>query len=125
VLPTVLASIGLAADEVPESLRGEGVLPLAQAVHEAARHPGASVEPVGAPPGERSRFALLRRRRHQPQAEVTGPAAQEVPGPENPEPEDPDAAGPPDRTVEGGADTEGAHPDRGVTDDAASAGAAE
>ena len=80
VLPTVLASIGLAADEVPESLRGEGVLPLAQAVQVAARHPGASVEPVaaGGPAGERSRFALLRRRRHQPQAEVTGPEAHEA-----------------------------------------------
>ena len=125
VLPTVLASIGLAADEVPESLRGEGVLPLAQAVHEAARHPGASVEPVGAPPGERSRFALLRRRRHQPQAEVTGPAAQETRrSPESPEPEEP---GPgcsrPGRRGRGGR--RGRAPRRGVTDDAAAAGAAE
>jgi lysophospholipase L1-like esterase len=81
VLPTVLASLGLAEDEVPESVRGEGVLPLALAVHEAAQHPGASVEPVTAgATGGRTRFALLRRRRHQPQAEVTGPEDQEYTG---------------------------------------------
>jgi lysophospholipase L1-like esterase len=78
VLPTVLAALGLAPDEVPESVRGERVLPMALAVHEAARNPGVSVEPVAAAgTGDRSRFALLRRRRHQPQSEVTGPAAVE------------------------------------------------
>jgi lysophospholipase L1-like esterase len=75
VLPTALAALGVTTDELPESLRGEGVLPLARAIHEAAQHPGASVEPVGT--GERGRFALLRRRRHQPQAEVTGPEDRE------------------------------------------------
>jgi hypothetical protein len=80
VLPTVLASLGLDADDLPESLRGERVLPLAQAVHEAAQHPGASVEPLAAPSstGQRNRFALLRRRRHQPRAEVTAPEDHET-----------------------------------------------
>ena len=48
VLPTVLAALGLVPDEdaSPELRRGEAVLPLDLAVHEAARHPGSSVEPV-------------------------------------------------------------------------------
>ena len=76
VLPTAMAALGMAADDLPESVRGERVLPLARAVHEASRHPGASVEPVTA--GDRGRFALLRRRRHQPQADVTAPADHEA-----------------------------------------------
>jgi lysophospholipase L1-like esterase len=84
VLPTALAALGLSEDEVPESVRGERVLPLAEAVHEAAQHPGASVEPLAstAGAGDRRRFALLRRRRHQPQAEVTAP--RETEGTEEP-----------------------------------------
>jgi lysophospholipase L1-like esterase len=80
VLPTVLAALGLTPeDEVPEWDRGEAVLPIDIAVLEAARHPGASVEPVrdeqGRPgPG---RFATLRRRRHQPEAEVQAPEESE------------------------------------------------
>ena len=74
-LPTVMAALGVADDDLPESMRGERVLPLDRAVHEASRHPGASVEPVTA--GDRGRFALLRRRRHQPQADVTAPEDQE------------------------------------------------
>ncbi len=72
VLPTVLAALGLSEDELPESLRGERVLPMARAIHEAAQHPGASVEPVGAETDPK-RFALLRRRRHRPQGSVTAP----------------------------------------------------
>ncbi len=72
VLPTVLAALGLApeADRVPEYVRGEALLPLDLAVVEAARHPGASIEPVDAeeapPAGARGRFVLLRRRRRRP-----------------------------------------------------------
>lgn len=74
-LPTVMAALDMATDEQPEEQRGERVLPLAQAVHEAAQHPGASVEPVEPGPmtGQRHRFALLRRRRQEPQSDVTGP----------------------------------------------------
>ncbi len=78
-LPTVMAALDMATDELPEQLRGERVLPLAQAIHEAAQHPGASVEPVEPGPmtGERHRFALLRRRRQEPHGDVTGPAEHE------------------------------------------------
>lgn len=79
VLPTVLAALDLAPpeDQVPEYERGEALLPIDIAVLEAARHPGASIEPVdeaaepaGAP---RGRFVQLRRRRRQPGAEVESP----------------------------------------------------
>ena len=76
VLPTVLAALGLVPeDETPEWDRGEAVLPIDIAVLEAARHPGASVEPVGDDRGRpgQGRFATLRRRRHQPEADVTAP----------------------------------------------------
>ena len=74
-LPTVMAALDMATDEQPEEQRGERVLPLEQAIHEAAQHPGASVEPVEPGPmtGQRNRFALLRRRRQEPQSDVTGP----------------------------------------------------
>jgi lysophospholipase L1-like esterase len=95
VLPTVLAALGFApeADTPPEYVRGEALLPLDLAAVEAARHPGASIEPVAeeeAPPaGAFGRFVLLRRRRRRPEPEVEPP----VPGPgSGPEPlvEDPD-----------------------------------
>ncbi len=76
VLPTVIAALGLAPeDEAPEWDRGEAVLPIDIAVLEAARHPGSSVEPVGdetTRPGQ-GRFATLRRRRRQPEADVSAP----------------------------------------------------
>ncbi len=83
VLPTVLAALGLAPEEdgLPEYDRGEALLPVDIAVLEAARHPGASLEPVDqdqAPhAADRGRFVLLRRRRRQPGAEVEGPAEAE------------------------------------------------
>ncbi|WP_238993215.1 SGNH/GDSL hydrolase family protein [Nocardioides caldifontis] len=78
VLPTVLAALDLApAEDVPlEYARGEAMLPIDIAVLEAARHPGASVEPVEEerqPSGGRSRFVLLRRRRRQPETDVEAP----------------------------------------------------
>ena len=83
VLPTVLAALDLAPEEDvrPEYGRGEAVLPIDVAVLEAARHPGASVEPVEAgdarAAGLRGRFVLLRRRRRRPEAEVEAPVATE------------------------------------------------
>jgi lysophospholipase L1-like esterase len=80
VLPTVLAALGLAPEEDvrPEYARGEALLPIDIAVAEAARHAGASVEPVEEPSTSgRSRFVLLRRRRRQPGADVETPAATE------------------------------------------------
>ena len=85
VLPTVLAALGLAPEEdvQPEYGRGEALLPIGVAVQEAARHPGASVEPAPAEQartGARGRFVLLRRRRRQPEAEVEAPASSEPAG---------------------------------------------
>lgn len=83
VLPTVLAALGVAAEEDtgPEIGRGEAVLPLDIAVLEAARHPGASIEPVDEAEttgtGPLGRLAVLRRRRRQPGAEVEAPQATE------------------------------------------------
>jgi lysophospholipase L1-like esterase len=83
VLPTVLAALDLAPEEdtAPEYERGDALLPLDLAVVEAARHPGASIEPVAeaeAPPAGRfGRFVLLRRRRRQPEPEVEPPAPDE------------------------------------------------
>ena len=79
VLPTVLAALALAPEETaPEYERGDALLPLDLAVVEAARHPGASIEPVAeeeAPPAGRfGRFVLLRRRRRRPESEVESPA---------------------------------------------------
>ena len=83
VLPTVLAALGLAPleDVRPEYARGEALLPIDLAVLEAARHPGASVEPVDvdtAPATQgRGGFVLLRRRRRRPGSEVEAPRADE------------------------------------------------
>jgi lysophospholipase L1-like esterase len=83
VLPTVLAALDLApAEDVrPEYARGEALLPIDVAVLEAARHPGASVEPVDAEnaPATQGRggFVLLRRRRRQPEGDVEAPRVSE------------------------------------------------
>jgi hypothetical protein len=84
MLPTVLASLDLApAEDVSlEYARGEAMLPIDIAVLEAARHPGASVEPVEEerqPAGGRNRFVLLRRRRRQPETDVETPFESEDP----------------------------------------------
>jgi hypothetical protein len=85
VLPTVLAALELSPeDTAPEYERGDALLPLDLAVVEAARLPGASIEPVAeeeAPPAGRfGRFVLLRRRRRQPEPEVESPAQDEPVG---------------------------------------------
>ena len=81
VLPTVLAALDLAPeeDETPEYDRGEALLPIDIAALEAARHPGASLEPVeeGQPGGGRGRFVQLRRRRRQPDTDVEAPQPSE------------------------------------------------
>ena len=85
VLPTVLAALDLApAEDVrPEYARGEALLPIDVAVLEAARHPGASVEPVDADnaPATQNRggFVLLRRRRRQAGTDVEAPSDAEDP----------------------------------------------
>ncbi len=81
ILPTLLAALDLAPeeDEVPEYDRGEALLPIDIAALEAARYPGASLEPVdeGHPAGGRGRFVQLRRRRRQPDTDVEAPQPSE------------------------------------------------
>jgi len=80
VLPTILAALSLSPeeDQAPEYDRGEALLPIDIAVLEAARHPGASVEPVSDEHGGgRGRFVQLRRRRRQPGTDVEAPAPRE------------------------------------------------
>ncbi|HET6560880.1 MAG TPA: SGNH/GDSL hydrolase family protein [Marmoricola sp.] len=82
VLPTVLAALGLAPveDRAPEYARGEALLPIDLAALEAARYPGASVEPAeeeSTARGLRGRFVVLRRRRRRPDADVESPLAAE------------------------------------------------
>ncbi len=85
VLPTILAALDLVPEDLaPEYERGEALLPVDIAVLEAARHPGASLEPVQADlaPADAGRggFVLLRRRRRRPDTDVEAPApAEEVP----------------------------------------------
>lgn len=82
VLPTVLSALGLGTAEegVPEYALGEAVLPIDIAVLEAARHPGASLEPMpqeSSAAGERPRFVLLRRPRSRADASVESPTDDE------------------------------------------------
>ena len=86
VLPTALAALGLVPDEdvEPQLSRGEAVLPLDLAAHEASRHPGSSVEPVeetGVATGPLGRLAVLRRRRRTPDDDVEGPSQAPDPDP--------------------------------------------
>jgi lysophospholipase L1-like esterase len=82
VLPTILAALDLAPeeDETVEYDRGEALLPIDIAALEAARHPGASLEPVeeGQPDGVRGRFVQLRRRRRRPDTDVETPQSSEA-----------------------------------------------
>ncbi|HET7682127.1 MAG TPA: SGNH/GDSL hydrolase family protein [Marmoricola sp.] len=72
LVPSVLASLGLAPDDEvhPEALRGEGILPVRSAAAHATRHPGTEVggTELGAESRDgRGRWAMLmRRRRHAP-----------------------------------------------------------
>ncbi|GEP36072.1 lipase [Nocardioides szechwanensis] len=80
LLPSVLASLGLAPDdeERPEPYRGEGVLPVAAAAVRAVAMPGTELdgtEVAGNRAGVRGLWVELRHRRRRPQAEGEGPDA--------------------------------------------------
>lgn len=69
ILPSLLASLGLVEGDTPESIRGEGVLPVARAAVEAAERGGTEVTGTavrGADRGPRGRWAMLRHRRRSP-----------------------------------------------------------
>jgi lysophospholipase L1-like esterase len=83
LLPSVLAAIDVLPDEdlVPEALRGEGVLPVSYAAVRAARTTGTEVggtQVGGSDRGDRGRWALLRRRRRHPEADVESPDAEDT-----------------------------------------------
>jgi lysophospholipase L1-like esterase len=65
LLPTVCAGLGLwpEGDERPDSRRGEGFLPVAEAAAEAAAEGGTEVAAAGTVSGPKGRWALLKRRR--------------------------------------------------------------
>jgi lysophospholipase L1-like esterase len=65
MLPTLCAVLGLwpELDERPDALRGEGILPVAEAAVEAAAEGGTEVTAAGTASGPKGRWALLKRRR--------------------------------------------------------------
>ena len=78
LLPSLLASVGVIPFEelVPETARGEAILPITEAAVEAARTPGTEIdatEIAGTPRGTRGRWVQLRRRRRQPESDVETP----------------------------------------------------
>lgn len=81
LLPSVLASLGLAPEDEtePQARRGEGVLPLRRAAVEAARTPGTELDGTveGARRGVRGLLVELRHRRRRPQSETESPEAEE------------------------------------------------
>ena len=84
LLPSVLAVVGVIPEEDldPLPIRGEGVLPVSYAAVEAARTTGTEVggaQIAGADRGTRGRWALLRRRRRQPDHGAERPQQTEQP----------------------------------------------
>ena len=82
LLPSTLAALGLVADDEtePESLRGEGVLPITTAALQAVQQPGTELdgtEVAGRKLGVRGRWVELRRRRRHPHTEGTAPEVAE------------------------------------------------
>lgn len=82
LLPSVLASLGLAPEDeaLPEAYRGEGVLPVAAAAVQAVQTPGTELdgtEVAGSRSGVRGLWVELRHRRRRPQ--VDGEAPQDEP----------------------------------------------
>ncbi len=71
MLPSLAAGLGLYPDDqdMPESRRGDGVLPISEAAVEAAKTPGTEVartDLVGRESGPRGRWVLLQHRRRKP-----------------------------------------------------------
>jgi lysophospholipase L1-like esterase len=80
LLPSTLAALGLAADEVAGPARGEGVLPIADAAVAAVRTPGTELDGTevgGRRLGVRGLWVELRHRRRQQTEEAQAPDASE------------------------------------------------
>lgn len=83
LVPSVLACIGLepSEDQLPEVLRGEGVMPLGTAAVRATRQPGTELggaEVAGSKRGAGGRWVLLKRRRRQPESAAEAPTDTEA-----------------------------------------------
>lgn len=82
LVPSVLAALGLAPEDEgePLALRGEGVLPIRFAAHEASRTPGTELDGTevrGSHHGAAGRWVLLMRRRRPAMGEPEPPEAEE------------------------------------------------
>lgn len=92
LIPSVLDTLGLGPDidAAPESIRGEGVLPIGTAAVHAANNPGTELggtDVAGTKRGTGGRWVLLKRRRRHPETGPEAPAESEHPeDPEHPEP---------------------------------------
>jgi lysophospholipase L1-like esterase len=83
LLPSALAALGLGPDDEtgPETARGEGVLPVADAAVAAVKEPGTELdgtEVAGNRHGVRGLWVELRHRRRRPQSAPEAPALHEV-----------------------------------------------
>ena len=83
LIPSTLAALGLVPqdDAVPDTDRGERVMPVAAAAVAAARSPGTELDGTevgGSQRGLRGRWVQLRHRRRQPAVETTSPAPDEA-----------------------------------------------
>ncbi len=82
LLPSTLAALGFAPEDEaePESVRGEGVLPVAAAAAQAVKTPGTELDGTevgGSRRGVRGLWVELRHRRRQPAPEAEGPSVDE------------------------------------------------
>ena len=78
LVPSTLAALGLAPEdeEVPQALRGEGVLPISRAAVEASKHPGTELDGAevgGSPLGAAGRWVTMMRRRRQAPVDAEAP----------------------------------------------------
>ena len=76
LLPSALAALGLAVDEVPGPGRGEGVLPIADAAIQAVKTPGTELDGTevgGSRRGVRGLWVELRHRRRHPATDAEAP----------------------------------------------------
>ncbi len=82
LIPSALAALGLVDETaVPDTHRGERVMPVAAAAVRAARNPGTELDGTevgGFQKGLRGRWVQLRHRRRQPASETTSPDVAEV-----------------------------------------------
>ncbi len=82
MLPSVLATLGLAPDDeaLPVAYRGEGVLPVGRAAVQAVKRPGTELDGTevgGQGRSLRGRLVQLRHRRRRPQSDAQAPAESE------------------------------------------------